>query len=170
MSPPLKSFPVFYTPAHPPMCIPVLFSETATVTRRHPPNPALPTVPIARPQPGPPLTARSSTSRRLSSRNVHPQLLPMAPPIARSCQSSLSHRARESQCPRLKSLSKAEDRIGLIPKPQGEAGRPGCGGYGLCGTLQQLGWDKLLYEEVKVCLQSLATFHCDSTEWLEFPQ
>lgn len=40
-----------------------------------------------------------------------------------------------------------DDTIGLIPKPSGEAGRPGRGGYNLKDTL---GWAANDYEDFKV--------------------
>lgn len=65
--------------------------------------------------------------------------------------------ARESE-PRDGNLSESESELTelesedspplpLIPKPQGEAGRPGRGGYNL---QQVLGWHKMEYERVKV--------------------
>ncbi len=44
----------------------------------------------------------------------------------------------------------------LIPKPPGEAGRPGRNGYSLEETLcsDQVGWDKEFYTSVQVCRHS----------------
>lgn len=45
-----------------------------------------------------------------------------------------------------------QDTSGLIPKPDGEAGRPGRGGYNL---EQALGWEAKKYQSIKVRLALL---------------
>ncbi|KAL0564900.1 hypothetical protein V5O48_017132, partial [Marasmius crinis-equi] len=48
-----------------------------------------------------------------------------------------------------------------IPKPPGESGRPGSGGYNLEG---KLGWEKKKYQDVKVLVKRKTLAHCDRTK------
>jgi hypothetical protein len=45
-------------------------------------------------------------------------------------------------------LEVTDDEANIIPKPTGEAGRPGRGGYNL---EEALDWDKALYRRLKAC-------------------
>ncbi|KAF8880604.1 hypothetical protein CPB84DRAFT_1639755, partial [Gymnopilus junonius] len=50
---------------------------------------------------------------------------------------------------------------GLIPKPDGEAGRPGRGGYNL---EQALGWEAKKYQSIKTYVKKLVEEHLDPTK------
>ncbi|KAF8882343.1 hypothetical protein CPB84DRAFT_1770996 [Gymnopilus junonius] len=53
------------------------------------------------------------------------------------------------------------NKSGLIPKPEGEAGRPGRGGYNL---EQTLGWPKKEYEHIKKFMKKLVEEHLEPSK------
>ncbi|KAF9521980.1 hypothetical protein CPB83DRAFT_920417 [Crepidotus variabilis] len=134
----------FYEPGAPPPTLPILIAQTEVG------NIDIPTKLLATEEIGPgPTVSRSNRSKA--------RFAPYSKPSSTRLHSnpSLSQPEDESDLLSLSSDSSEEsdDEVSqLIPKPEGEAGRPGCGGYNLERALK---WDHKQYQRVKKFIKKL---------------
>ncbi|KAI6095992.1 hypothetical protein F5141DRAFT_1067917 [Pisolithus sp. B1] len=92
----------------------------------------------------------ATTSRVQTPRGQTPAPTPKGKSVAIEFPSSDSEHSEGSFMPSESSLSSLESELGAgdkIPKPSGEAGQPGCGGYNL---EDQLGWGEDGFKKLKV--------------------
>lgn len=164
----------YYEPGAPPPTLPILVAQTE-IGMAQSPSKLLAQEEIGS---GPTLSRLSSGSRftpypKLALRRtpshfpvrstkpnsaIHPQPGPKsAPPANTSSQvvssdadtDSSDESSTDSECGSLSDVNSNDEQ--LIPKPEGEAGRPGRGGYNLEETLA---WDSKEYRKIKVVRSS----------------
>ncbi|KAI6107826.1 hypothetical protein EDD16DRAFT_1523106 [Pisolithus croceorrhizus] len=95
-------------------------------------------------------TPIATTSRAQTPREQTPAPMPKGKSVTIELPSSDSEHSEGSPAPSESSLSSLESELGgsdKIPKPSGEAGRPGHGGYNL---EDQLGWGEDCFKNLKV--------------------
>jgi len=131
-----KEVPHFFKPAAPPPTLPILIAQTEIGYNQAPAKPLA----LEELGPGP--------ARR--------QLSPRPSPYHKSAQNNAKPDASTNRSARSDSESPSDsssdsdgdiDGVQLIPKPTGEAGRPGRGGY---NVEESLGWPPKEYRQLKV--------------------
>jgi hypothetical protein len=149
----LHSVPAFYDMAEAPRPIPVLSSQTEMF---YPPTSrisvaATEDMVMHLPPTAPPVSHATSPGPQAR----RPSQLKLTKTVVFSASSSPGgssdiQRSAHSPSPSESTLSSLESECGdsgKIPKPNGEAGRPGRGGYNL---EEQLGWGEAGFKELKV--------------------
>lgn len=66
------------------------------------------------------------------------------------------------------SPSSSSSSYDLIPKPPGEAGRPGRGGYNLQEALQKHGWENAKFSKLRVSSFALSCWYSSYYYWQEY--
>ncbi|KAI5999631.1 hypothetical protein EDD15DRAFT_2193672 [Pisolithus albus] len=109
-------------------------------------------------------TPIATTSRAQTPRELTPAPMLRGKSVAIELPSSDSERSEGSPTPSESSLSSLESKLGAsdkIPKPSGEAGRPGRGGYNL---EDQLGWGEDGFKSLKRFVNKAIKKHLDTTK------
>jgi hypothetical protein len=144
-TPSLLTIPPFYEPGAPPPTLPILIAQT-DVGNIERPGKLLAQEDLGT---GPARKYPSSSSHRFSpypkatSRRQHPKHSRSSTPRHRDL-TPLTELDEDSES---ESSDSATSEDHLIPKPDGEAGRPGRGGYNL---EEALGWEHKKYCRIKV--------------------
>ena len=143
----LTAIPPFFEPGAPPPTLPILIAQTEVGSVD------TPSKLLAQEEIGSgPTVAWSARSARSSVRfTPYPKLASKQPLSAMSNHhnndSTYSDRDTTDLESSIADTDSEFDDSHLIPKPEGEAGRPGCGGYNL---EQALKWERKKYLQIKV--------------------
>ncbi|KAI6111069.1 hypothetical protein F5141DRAFT_1063452 [Pisolithus sp. B1] len=109
-------------------------------------------------------TPIATTSRAQTPREQTPAPMPKGKSVTIELPSSDSEHSEGSPAPSESSLSSLESKLGgsdKIPKPSGEVGRPGRGGYNL---EDQLGWGEDGFKNLKRFVNKAIKKHLDTTK------
>ncbi|KAF9470789.1 hypothetical protein BDN70DRAFT_939425 [Pholiota conissans] len=160
----------FYEPGAPPPTQPILLAQTEVG------NVGSPAKLLAQEEVGPqattPPTLTPRSSKRPKTRVVSPPPTSSSPSSSTPASGSLkrnvlgsedSDSADDAELASLLSLSDFDesDDEGLIPKPLGEAGRPGRGGYNL---EEALGWESKDFKRIKKYVHTLIKAFLDPSQ------
>ena len=142
-TPSLLTIPPFYEPGAPPPTLPILIAQTEVGNIERPDKL------LAQEDLGTgPARKHTKTSHRFAP---YPNAASRCQPSKHSRSSTQKHRdvtpATESDGDSDSDSGSATSEEPLIPKPDGEAGRPGRGGYNL---EEALGWEHKKYRRIKV--------------------
>jgi hypothetical protein len=155
----------FFTPGAPPPTLPIPIAQTE-VGKMYSPSKLLAEEEVGpkskahpsigtrfSPYPKPASQHKSTRFARLRSETPKVSASRATTPRAASSSDEESSVQSQSESGSSHGGSSFEDDDNLIPKPEGEAGRPGRGGYNL---EKELGWNKKEFERVKVRARHLS--------------